>query len=149
MSHQRRPTKRKRQSLKNSGFLPSKAWPINCNIQPNMNIVRPIERREGKNMDIVSKTIDDATSGMPNKWVKRLIRWVWLCAYKEIHSDQGRPKTWCSPLRGNLTAFHCILNTIETLLNKSHRYTRKNNFYGYTVPINSFNEGARPSSINW
>ena len=29
INHQRRPTKRKRQSLKNSGFLPSKAWPMN------------------------------------------------------------------------------------------------------------------------
>ena len=32
--HQRTPTNRKRQSLKNSGGLPSKAWPTNWKIHP-------------------------------------------------------------------------------------------------------------------
>ena len=32
--HQRTPTNRNRQSLKNSGGLPSKAWPMNCRIHP-------------------------------------------------------------------------------------------------------------------
>ena len=32
--HQRTPTKRNRQSLKNSGGLPSKAWPMNWRIHP-------------------------------------------------------------------------------------------------------------------
>src|ERR1700719_4710101 len=35
--HQRTPTNRKRQSLKNSGGLPSKAWPTNWRIHPSAN----------------------------------------------------------------------------------------------------------------
>src|SRR5579864_8183480 len=35
--HQRTPTKRKRQSLRNSGGLPSKAWPTNWRIHPITN----------------------------------------------------------------------------------------------------------------
>jgi hypothetical protein len=35
--HQRTPTNRNRQSLKNSGGLPSKAWPTNCRIHPITN----------------------------------------------------------------------------------------------------------------
>lgn len=38
--HQRTPTKRKRQSWKNSGGLPSKAWPMNWRSHPSRNRAR-------------------------------------------------------------------------------------------------------------
>src|ERR1035438_5893679 len=44
--HQRTPTNRKRQSLKNSGGLPSKAWPMNWRIHPITNSPSASEKRQ-------------------------------------------------------------------------------------------------------
>ena len=47
--HQRTPTKRNRQSLKNSGGLPSKAWPMNWRIHPRTNSAeRVVARGDGR-----------------------------------------------------------------------------------------------------
>src|SRR6185436_15929175 len=70
--HQRRPTKRKRQSWKNSGGLPSKAWPTNWKIQPTRNSASGTGQKPPTNSATTSSGSDSAISGMPSVWQNRL-----------------------------------------------------------------------------
>jgi hypothetical protein len=70
--HQRRPTKRKRQSWKNSGGLPSKAWPTNWKIQPTRNSASGTGQNPPTNSAITASGSDSTISGMPSVWQNRL-----------------------------------------------------------------------------
>jgi hypothetical protein len=72
LSHQRRPTNRKRQSLRNSGGLPSAAWPRNWQIQPRVNSDNGIFQNPRISGASRNNGIETAIMGIPNVWKTRL-----------------------------------------------------------------------------
>jgi len=66
-SHQRKPTNRKRQSLRNSGGLPSNACPTNWNSQPAKNNPAGILQNPRTSGAIKKSGIDTAIIGIPTK----------------------------------------------------------------------------------
>jgi hypothetical protein len=72
LSHQRRPTNRKRQSLRNSGGLPSAAWPRNWQIQPRVNSDNGIFQNPRISGASRKSGIETAIMGIPNVWKTRL-----------------------------------------------------------------------------
>ena len=64
-NHQRSPTSRNRGSLRNSGGLPSTAWPTNCSTQPRTNSVVGTGQKPSTNQATTNSASDTAMSGMP------------------------------------------------------------------------------------
>jgi hypothetical protein len=90
-NHQRRPTKRNRQSLKNSGGLPSIACPTNCRIHPTVNMATGATQSPRTTIEARKSGIERAMSGMPIVCRSRFAGCWWLFAYRPIQSSQVRP----------------------------------------------------------
>src|SRR5215472_15451972 len=69
--HQRTPTRRKRQSWKNSGSLRSKAWPTNCRIQPTAKRPAAYIQRPRTNIAARPRASETTIMGMPKLWQAR------------------------------------------------------------------------------
>src|ERR1700675_416929 len=64
--HQRTPTNRKRQSWKNSGGLPSKAWRMNWKTHPMRNRANAYSHRRWKKMLATKSGTESRMVGMPS-----------------------------------------------------------------------------------
>ena len=86
-SLQRTPTKRNRQSLRNSGGFPSKACPMNWRAHPATNIAVGSSDQSRWERARANRGKDKAINEIPTRWQNWFTRFWWLSAYCATRSS--------------------------------------------------------------